>query len=438
MPTTDYNVSRNTTVMISRFHVKNFRSIVDLDLSFRYGEGKAPGGYKDMQTMPFLEDKTGRYVPCMAIYGANASGKTNLVKAMITYSRLLLDRAKVSYASLNNNKLHPELKVTTLEMEWSDGDNLFYFSITLDDAGVVGEKFYHNSVLLYDIENTNPDFRAIARPDYPPEKLNTIFDVECVASEPRRQVSCFLPKLVRNLPGLQSVFRRAYVSFIKNINIDPAIAPAWLAFNRLENASYDANRDTLRDRVFDLVKRFDLGIKDIKYQRELVDRTEKDAALGYPWSSVRNGDKIQKDSITTCHTDINGNTVQFDIQEESLGTRQLISLFCLIVAALETGRTLVIDEIDRSLHPLILREIVRLFKSREHNPKQAQLIFTTHTTDLLEGNLLRVSEVAIIEKTLAKGTTVERLSDHKDLRNVADFRKRYLEGEFRGIPFPYI
>lgn len=423
--------------MISRFHVKNFRSIVDLDLSLLYGEGKAPGGYKEMPFMPFLEGKTERYVPCLAMYGANGSGKTNIVEAMFIYTGLVLGRVQASNSAVCN-KLHPELTETELEMEWSDGHDLFTYGIAFDDTGVTAERFFFNKELLYEIGRATPHFEPLIRPEYTEDKLKAIFDVECVSSESRRQVSPLLPKLVHNLPGLHPALTRAFFTFVKRTAVYIGVDhPAWLAFDELERASNDSNREALRGRVFDLVKRFDLGIKDIKHQREFRDRDDKSPDW-VTWSSIRKGDRIQQDSISTFHTDINGHTVQFDIREESLGTRKLISLFCLIVAALEEGGALVIDEIDRSLHPLILREIVRLFKSREHNKKQAQLIFTTHATDLLEGNLLRVSEVAIVNKNLVRGTTVSRFSDNQELRNGADFRKRYLEGAFRGIPFPYI
>ena len=74
--------------MIAQFKIKNFRSILDMTLDLQYAEGKAPNGYRNSDTFPFLEDATGRrLVPCLAIFGANASGKTNIVKAMKTLCR---------------------------------------------------------------------------------------------------------------------------------------------------------------------------------------------------------------------------------------------------------------------------------------------------------------------------------------------------------------
>ena len=67
--------------MLSAFKIKNFKSILDLNLDFKFDEGKAPNGYKELDTVVFLEPKrNNRYIPCLSIYGANASGKTNIIK----------------------------------------------------------------------------------------------------------------------------------------------------------------------------------------------------------------------------------------------------------------------------------------------------------------------------------------------------------------------
>ena len=114
----------------------------------------------------------------------------------------------------------------------------------------------------------------------------------------------------------------------------------------------------------------------------------------------------------------------------------------MILFALKTGSVLLVDELECSLHPLLMREIVMLFKKRSHNPKGAQLIFTTHNTDILDDSILRLSEIALVRKTSANGTLVRRLVDAKregeDIRNVTNFRKQYLAGFYAGIPHPAI
>jgi hypothetical protein len=85
-----------------------------------------------------------------------------------------------------------------------------------------------------------------------------------------------------------------------------------------------------------------------------------------------------------------------------------------------------------------MREIVLLFKNRRHNPKGAQIIFTTHNTDILDDSVLRLSEIALVRKTTANGTLVRRLVDVRnegeDIRNVTNFRRQYLAGFYSGVP----
>lgn len=174
-----------------------------------------------------------------------------------------------------------------------------------------------------------------------------------------------------------------------------------------------------------------------------------ETALG-PEEPLRLGTIIRQDfpsgarrtvQITATHKDAAGNPALLDfLKHESAGTQRLAGLIGLILYALKTGGVFLVDELECSLHPLLMREIVLLFKKRRHNPKGAQLIFTTHNTDILDDSILRLSEIALVRKTVANGTLVRRLVDAKkdgeDIRNVTKFRKQYLAGFYSGVPHP--
>ncbi|MGN0918178.1 MAG: ATP/GTP-binding protein, partial [Oxalobacter sp.] len=148
---------------------------------------------------------------------------------------------------------------------------------------------------------------------------------------------------------------------------------------------------------------------------------------------------LNADSIRSFHQDADGNEVEFDFTaEESSGTQIVAGLLGIFLSVLKTGGTVVVDELDRSLHPLLLIELIRLFKEKRYNENNAQLIFTVHNTEILDVGLLRVSEVGIVKKTLQDGTELVRLSDFEGIDNLASFRRQYLSGRFAGIPFPYI
>jgi AAA15 family ATPase/GTPase len=85
----------------------------------------------------------------------------------------------------------------------------------------------------------------------------------------------------------------------------------------------------------------------------------------------------------------------------------------------------------------IRRDRLKL-KGKQDNKSNAQLIFTTHATDIMEQDMMRVSEIGIVSRTLKQGTTLKRISDYEGVRNVTNFRKQYLDGSFSGIPYAYI
>ena len=116
----------------------------------------------------------------------------------------------------------------------------------------------------------------------------------------------------------------------------------------------------------------------------------------------------------------------------------MASLLALCLYSLENGLTLCIDELDKSLHSRLLIEIVRMFKDKRYNKTNAQLVFTAHNTDVLDDDLMRISEVGFINKTEKTGSTIKRISDFDGKRNVNNFRKQYLDGLFAGVPYPYI
>jgi AAA15 family ATPase/GTPase len=130
--------------------------------------------------------------------------------------------------------------------------------------------------------------------------------------------------------------------------------------------------------------------------------------------------------------------VQFRLRDESAGTKILVGLIGVCLKALENGAVLAIDELEKSLHPKLLKEIIGMFKSKYYNKNNAQLIFTTHNTDILDDDTLRVEEINIVDKTLKSGTKIRRLSDeikgNKKIRNVINFRKLYLSGAVGGNP----
>ena len=125
--------------------------------------------------------------------------------------------------------------------------------------------------------------------------------------------------------------------------------------------------------------------------------------------------------------------MRVDLNDESDGTRQLFGLSGHIAQALEYGSTLFVDEIDSSLHPIIVREIIESFLNPESNPKNAQLIFTAHNPCLLERGLLRRDQVWFTEKSRNGSTSLYPLSDFRPRTDEA-ISSGYLVGRYSATP----
>lgn len=125
---------------------------------------------------------------------------------------------------------------------------------------------------------------------------------------------------------------------------------------------------------------------------------------------------------------------------ESAGTNRLFDLVYLIVNALKDGSPLIIDELDRALHPLITKYIIELFNSAKANPNGAQLIFTTHDTNLLSSKIFRRDQIWFIEKDKTESSDLYCLAEFKDaegvkVRNDRSFEKDYIQGRYGAIPY---
>ena len=127
-------------------------------------------------------------------------------------------------------------------------------------------------------------------------------------------------------------------------------------------------------------------------------------------------------------------TVTFDLdRHESDGTKKIFSLAGLMVWVLKRGKVLVADELDARLHSLITSAILGMFHSPTTNPNNAQIIFTTHDTNLLDFDLLRRDQIWFIEKDELEASHLHSLVEYK-VRNDASFEKDYMSGKYGAIP----
>ena len=126
--------------------------------------------------------------------------------------------------------------------------------------------------------------------------------------------------------------------------------------------------------------------------------------------------------------------VQFRLNDESTGTLKLLAIGGLILEALYEGQLLIIDELDKSLHPKLTRALINIFQNPRKNPNNAQLIFATHDVSLLDSIKFRRDQIWIVEKEFHGSSSIYSLSDIAGVRKDVPFDKWYLEGRFGGTP----
>jgi AAA15 family ATPase/GTPase len=143
--------------------------------------------------------------------------------------------------------------------------------------------------------------------------------------------------------------------------------------------------------------------------------------------------RVYRIAIQAAHEHEPGKVVRLELAEESDGTRRLLNLIPALRAPRATSAVYFIDEIDRSLHPILVKEFLEFFlKSTDGGPRQ--IIVTTHESNLLDQELLRRDEIWFAEKDQTAATRLYSLLDFK-VRNDLEIRKHYLQGRFGAVPF---
>lgn len=426
--------------MLSYFLVQNFKSILDLKLDLRFAEGKAPNHYEELQILPFIGHDH-RHVPVLGVYGANASGKTNILQAMHVFKQIMFRGAENRFYP---NKLNPKYDSTTFEIGFYEKNTLYLYELTYNRDGISHEVLYKKDKgnIIFEITNKDCMFEKIATDEYTSQRLGEIYRVECINDKQQQRIA-FLTRIARGYAGLNKELVSVWTRLLEGVEVySENNVPLPYVLERMAGCDDPEKIVQAFDRITTILKKFDIDINRLTWDRKfqpIEDPTKpldiKDNAITFfkPTNNM-----LIKDNIRSYHTDVNGNEVVFNFNEESEGTITLASLLGLCLNALDKGIALCVDELDKSLHSRLLIEIVRMFKDKRYNQKNAQLIFTAHNTDVLDDDLMRISEVGVVNKTEKTGSTMKRISDFDGKRNVNNFRKQYLDGLFSGVPYPYI
>ena len=395
--------------MLIRFSFKNFKSFKNENCL-------------DMEATSIKEHEynvakigNGEYLKVSAIYGANASGKTNVLQAFNYMKRRILisddteKKSPIDERNIYSFMINDEPIALEVEILARNGKIYKYGFEVLKDK-IVSEWLYEKKinkyVTIFERENTN-----ISMPN---NKMSKLINVD--------ENTLFL-NLFSKISKDNEDFYNVYNWFVNSAYLDLGNPDFERVINKrvsLKILSDEKYKETL----LNFIKTFDSGIVGIKTTPDSID-------------AIKNNNGVI--DVEVIHRGENGKLKALPFYLESNGTQKMFHLFDFFIDALNKGMVLFIDELDAKLHPLLTRYIINLFHNSETNKNNGQLIYSTHDTVNLNKETFRRDEIWFTEKDndgISKMYSLSdyKIDDEKKVRNDATYNKDYLTGRYGAIP----
>lgn len=371
-------------------------------------------------------------LPVAILYGANASGKSNFIESISWLSKVV---------RLSHSMGNPDGGVPLTPFALSSGAK--------DKPTEVDVDFILNGVRYnYGLSATDKAFQEEWLYQFPKGTRQLLFERTApqeikfgraltgknkIIADLMRDNSLFLSVAYQNGHQILSKIAK-YITQLGGVGT-PSASPT--PFDDPDEENFD-------DRIIDVLRELGTGVVGYKERKE--DIPEKIIKLNKSFNeslrSVFGDDDIpefieqdtQRTVLKMTHPDEDGEEIEFDISDESDGTRRLIKILGPIFTALDNGGVVVIDELDANLHTKASEAVIKLFSDPMINKKNAQLIATTHDTNLMMVDCLRRDQIWFVEKDKFGASHIYPLSDI-DVRETDNFEKGYLQGRFGAIPF---
>ena len=334
-----------------------------------------------------------RLLKSIAVFGANASGKSNVIKAiracieMIRSSHNYNEDTKFGFVPFKFDGY--DQKPSSFYVRFLMDDIEYEYSFTMTQQEILTEQLYY----------------------YPNGRKSLVFSRDESKGPEKKDIYEFKLVLKRPMDVAANTSRKTlFISRASQMDRDLAkqvfrffCDEVVLDYHLPESNSVEQMLNLQKDQLLDVLRTADSDIVDIR---------------------------IQGNAIKTYHR--NNETVPFDFEtEESEGTKTLFRMMLSMIEIIRGGRLLIVDEIDTSLHTQLVEFIIGMFNASEH----AQLIYTTHNTHLLNTDFQRRDQVYFVNKREDGSSDLYSLFDFKDFRDTFDMEKAYLQGRFDAIPY---
>lgn len=418
--------------MIEEFSFGNSWSFKDIQtLNMTAAKIKSNNLLLDKQNViPIKEDLS--LLKSKAIYGANASGKSNIIKGLVTFIRIIKESVKEEKALtlIDSFQLSTETidKPTFFQLIFRVDKIRYRYGFEADGKSIKSEWLFSTPNIreqnLFIRENSK--ILDINQKHFEEGYRFVSLMEDSSDGEIFRDNSLFLSSLASFGFGKLS---KKIIKAITSISIISG-----LGHQGMYGLAGDSLDDSVKKKfILDFLKKADIGIQDLETidvsNEDLPENIEKEIK-----KDLKKG-KIIVSSRTLYNKDLKKEgeaNFSFGLQE-SEGTRKMFELSPFIYDSLKEGTTLVIDEFDSRFHPLLTKKIVELYNSNQNT--KSQLIFTTHDTNLLSSELLRRDQIDFVEKDKYGASHLYTLVEIKGVRNNAPFEKDYIQGKYGAIPF---
>lgn len=402
--------------MLIQFRFENFKSFRDdtiLDFSAtritEHGEHIVLQGNEKL-------------LPIAAVYGANASGKSNIVEAfrfMVTYVK-----KSFQYGGNDETKQAGKAAYTPFLFDTAYQDAESSFEVFFINSDTEDEKTYNYGFTLnhdgIEEEWLNVKAKTARTSKRIFYRSNSGLDLRYIPSKMQENLRLSLEK------------ETLIVSLGAKLRID-ILKLVWDWFDHQKFADFS---DPFENAF--LARRLPSDFLDKQVQQKVVSYLSAFDSSIVDFHAEKNEDgKSMK--VESIHRRDNGTMAALPLAQESSGTLKMIALYPVLQSVLDHGSALVVDDLDAQLHPLLVRDILLIFSNPEANSNHAQLFFTTHDTWLLSSNLLRRDEIWFTEKDSNGASSLYSLADFEDddgikIRKDENYEKNYLLGKYGAIP----
>jgi hypothetical protein len=382
----------------------------------------------------------GKYsiLPLAVFYGANSGGKSNLIEAIATMRSIVISSVRLNegdklpydpYALDKTSELQP----TFFEIQFVKGEVLYRYGFEYDKDEIVSEWLYEKCFgeKEYELFVRSHEFIEVSEKRF----------AEGLGKEELTNSNRLFLSLVAQLKGEKA---NAVISWFRTCNVVSGISSeGYEGFTLRMFLTHQPEAEQAQEFFKDLQLGFTrFSVKEVDLPKEMIEKApksiksmlERDSLSGSFLEPITTHNVYDEDGAVIGERDFPKNKM------ESEGTKKVIEMSGPIFDTLKDGKTLIVDELDAKLHPILTRNIVLLFMDPLRNPNGAQLIFATHDTNLLDLDVIRRDQIWFAEKDKVESTDIYSLVEFKDddgkkVRNDRDIKRDYIRGRYGAIPF---